>query len=417
MCFSRAESVSTDYRYVLSPTHLHEFKSADRLPWQTPVMSLYLPEQKIGSHSQSDSSSHKFMLKGRQTGAMHRGHGWVFRAESHDTMMAWYDNINNLIGKTGEARNAFVRRHIRSMSGSSQRPASVSSDGAMDEDEADRTPYSGHAAILQRASSVAADAPPPRPQPGGRFPSDVQIERHLHAPLSQSSGDSSRDREAIANTTTLPGSVGPYSADVNAVSPIERPDLVPSTGSDKNLAPTTSHDQQYTPRYQAPLNSTLVHLSNPPYNYDLSSPSENPPVVPSRRYSERNVFATISQQAYSQQLNQQHPSSRQAQMTFERPDHTPNAVDVAETPPTSYFNEQYSQQSAVDGQGSGVSRYSQSTSLGMGSSPVSTVVTSPLSTELTGSVTGVMISEAQPLLVTKASSSTMDLPGMPGMYP
>src|ERR1700761_963136 len=47
--------------YVLSPSHLHEFKSPDRLMEQTPVMSLYLPEQRLGSHSQPGSSSHKFM--------------------------------------------------------------------------------------------------------------------------------------------------------------------------------------------------------------------------------------------------------------------------------------------------------------------------------------------------------------------
>ncbi|EED17660.1 PH domain protein [Talaromyces stipitatus ATCC 10500] len=151
--------------YVLSPTHLHEFKSADRVAFQTPVMSLYLPEQKLGSHSQPDSSSHKFMLKGRQTGAMHRGHAWVFRAESHETMMAWFEDIANLSEKTGEARNAFVRNHVRSLSGNSIRPSSISSDGVMDEDEADQTPYSSQSAVLRRASSVKKESPAQRPQP------------------------------------------------------------------------------------------------------------------------------------------------------------------------------------------------------------------------------------------------------------
>jgi len=72
----------TTTRYVLSTTHLHEFKSADKA--QAPVMSLYLPEQKLGSHSSEGGSSNKFILKGRQTGTMHRGHTWVFRAESFD---------------------------------------------------------------------------------------------------------------------------------------------------------------------------------------------------------------------------------------------------------------------------------------------------------------------------------------------
>ncbi|RAH76098.1 PH domain protein [Aspergillus japonicus CBS 114.51] len=175
--------------YVLSPTHLHEFKSADRVAWQQPVMSLNLLDQKLGSHSQPDSTSHKFMLKGRQTGTMHRGHSWVFRAETHETMMAWYEDIESLMSKTGEARNAYVRRHVRTVSGASFRN---SSDG-MDEDEADRTPYSAESAVLYQERPTSQ----PR-QPGGRFPSDVQIDRHLEAPLSPSSGESSGDRDLLA---------------------------------------------------------------------------------------------------------------------------------------------------------------------------------------------------------------------------
>lgn len=126
--------------YVLSPTHLHEFKSADKIYSQPPVMSLYLPDQKLGSHSETGSSSHKFMLKGKQSGGLHKGHNWVFRAESQETMLAWFEDIKNLTEKTGEERIAFVRQHARSVSGQSDR-ATVSSDG-MDEDEADQTPYS-----------------------------------------------------------------------------------------------------------------------------------------------------------------------------------------------------------------------------------------------------------------------------------
>jgi hypothetical protein len=196
--------------YVLSPTHLHEFKSADRISFQTPVVSLYLPEQKLGSHSQPGSTSHKFMLKGRQTGAMHRGHAWVFRAESHETMMAWYEDIASLIGKTGEARNAFVRRHMRSLSGGSHRASSISSDGAMDEDEADRTPYSGSSAVFNRAPTATAETQAARPRPGGRFPSDIQVDRHLHAELSRSSGESSGDREVLVEAGALPGSGVPF---------------------------------------------------------------------------------------------------------------------------------------------------------------------------------------------------------------
>lgn len=163
-------------RYVLSPTHLHEFKSADKT--QAPVMSLYLPEQKLGSHSIEGGSSNKFILKGRQTGTLHRGHTWVFRAESHETMMAWYEDIKALTEQSPEERSNFVRGHSRSFSRSSQR--SISSDGVVDEE--DDEPFSAEASLRH----VQTDAPPRRPSPGGRFPSDILVnaQRGLQAPVS-----------------------------------------------------------------------------------------------------------------------------------------------------------------------------------------------------------------------------------------
>lgn len=134
------------------------------------------------------------MLKGRQTGAMHRGHAWVFRAESHDTMLAWYEDIKNLTEKTGEARNAFVRKHVRSLSGVS-RAASISSDGVLDEDEADETPYSGGQLLPPRGASI--DEPRWRTPPGGRFPSEIHLNRTSEVPESPTSETSSRDRDGV----------------------------------------------------------------------------------------------------------------------------------------------------------------------------------------------------------------------------
>lgn len=192
--------------YVLSPTHLHEFKSADRIYTQPPVMSLYLPDQKLGSHSQPGSSSHKFILKGRQTGSMHRGHHWVFRAESYDTMLAWYEDIKNLTEKSGEERNAFVRRHARSVSQGSAR--SVSSNGDLEEDEADDVPYSANQSMI--ANEAVRDGPQQRPSPGGRFPSDLQIERNLQAPLPGSSGSSEVGNDITTASGGLQAFPNPY---------------------------------------------------------------------------------------------------------------------------------------------------------------------------------------------------------------
>jgi len=164
---------------VLSPTHLHEFKSADRIYTQPPVMSLFLGDQKLGSHSQPGSTSHKFMLKGRQTGAMHRGHTWVFRAETYDTMLAWYDDIKSLTESSTEERRDFVRKHARSISAGSAIASSVSGDSALEEDEADQIPYSANESMtaskeLDGGAGTAAGRPQ-RPSPGGRFPSDLQV--------------------------------------------------------------------------------------------------------------------------------------------------------------------------------------------------------------------------------------------------
>ncbi|KAI1498417.1 hypothetical protein F5X99DRAFT_420585 [Biscogniauxia marginata] len=202
--------------YVLSPTHLHEFKSADKT--QAPVMSLYLPEQKLGSHSAEGGSSNKFLLKGRQTGSMHRGHTWVFRAESHDTMMAWYEDIKALTEKSPEELSNFVRGHARTYSRASQR--SASSDGMVDDE--DEEPFSADLAVAN--SGYRHDSIQNRPEPGGRFPSDllVNAQRGLQVPLSPSSTGSgfleneyttrgaapngNLDHEVIAAAGGLPGS-------------------------------------------------------------------------------------------------------------------------------------------------------------------------------------------------------------------
>lgn len=196
-------------RYVLSTTHLHEFKSADK--GQAPIMSLYLPEQKLGSHSSGEGSSNKFILKGRQTGAMHRGHTWVFRAESHDTMMAWYEDIKALTEKTAEERTHFVRTHSRSLSQSSRR--SASSDGLVDDDD-DEEPFSAGSQIDVNPGPKQDAAPRRTQQPGGRFPSDIQVnaQRGLQAHRSTSSLSSGARERALSDTRTGAAATGAVAA-------------------------------------------------------------------------------------------------------------------------------------------------------------------------------------------------------------
>ena len=178
-------------------------------------MSLFLPDQKLGSHSGAESSSHKFMLKGRQSGGIHRGHSWVFRAESYETMMAWFEDIKNLTEKTGAERKAFIRQHARSVSAGSQKAGSISSEG-MEEDEADKVPYSATASQVEPATPQQ-EKRAERPNPGGRFPSALNINRDSQVPVSPSSPSTSdRDFTAAAG---LPGSGVPFGESGQQVQP------------------------------------------------------------------------------------------------------------------------------------------------------------------------------------------------------
>ncbi|KAH7015130.1 hypothetical protein EDB80DRAFT_566453 [Ilyonectria destructans] len=244
--------------YVLSATHLHEFKSADKA--QAPVMSLYLPEQKLGSHSSEGGSSNKFILKGRQTGTMHRGHTWVFRAESHDTMMAWYEDIKALTEKTPEERSQFVRSHSRSMSRSSRR--SVSSDGLLDED--DEEPFSAETQIYANPGARQHDTTPRRSQAGGRFPSDIQVnaQRGLQASHSPSSISSNfQDHQTDPMAPSVTGAL-----------------LVPATGGSRQ--DQDNNNLGYGATDKTPMDEVPSHaaIANQKAHYDGVNPYTSEPI-------------------------------------------------------------------------------------------------------------------------------------------
>ncbi|KAI1002711.1 hypothetical protein K3495_g5492 [Podosphaera aphanis] len=184
--------------FVLSPTHLHEFKSADTT--QPPVMSLYLPEQKLGPHSDIDSISNKFVLKGRQTGTMHLGHSWVFRCESREAMMSWYEALKMLVDKSPTERNAYVKQRARSSS--IQRAGSVgSSDDIVDDDE-EEEPFCTESLTFQAKSTRPILAK--QSQSGGRFPSSdllvsAQQQRNQRSPISESGKDSGPENVSYFN--------------------------------------------------------------------------------------------------------------------------------------------------------------------------------------------------------------------------
>lgn len=110
------KSYSRGY-YVLTPTFIHEFKSSDRKKDIYPIMSLSLDECQVAEHSKKDVNNpntwHKFVLHTKQNGIIHRGHNWVFRAESYDLMIAWYNDIKKLTQlPTPEARAHYIAEKL-----------------------------------------------------------------------------------------------------------------------------------------------------------------------------------------------------------------------------------------------------------------------------------------------------------------
>lgn len=86
--------------YVLTCSYLHEFKTSDRKKEQVPVMSLSLDQCLVSQHTKSDnklSGSFKFVLYSKQqNGIIHRGHNWVFKCNSYQDMIDWYNDIKQL---------------------------------------------------------------------------------------------------------------------------------------------------------------------------------------------------------------------------------------------------------------------------------------------------------------------------------
>lgn len=138
---------------------------------------------------------------------------------------------------------------------------SVSSDGSGLGDE-DEEPFSA------TASSIAVHGPkqdtlPRRPQAGGRFPSDLQVnaERGLQAPLSPSSGSSSfgdvQDGHIVA-ASALPGSgVGQHYGDAFVASPTHAA-IVNAQAEQDGINPYTYEPIQYSIPHSGPQNESEV---------------------------------------------------------------------------------------------------------------------------------------------------------------
>jgi hypothetical protein len=263
-------------------------------------------------------------------------------------MVAWFEDIKALTEKSGEERNAFVRRHASVRSASAGSARSASSDGGLEEDEADAVPFSANQSMTDQAIRDRSPYQPSRPSPGGRFPSDLMVNRNLQAPLSPSSGSSEVDNDL----TTMSG--GPqeahpmYPAQSSVYHPVEPVQPAQYTQPIQLQPQPTTYANQYQPTQQSydPLvandtsyaPATQTYQAQPTYaensyhepSFDNSQPIQRHDsttysnwmapaaggaatgALASEAYRKKQL-AQLHAQAHQQELNEQAEQSNQEQ--------------------------------------------------------------------------------------------------------
>ncbi|BFZ59157.1 phosphatidylinositol 4,5-bisphosphate-binding protein [Saitoella coloradoensis] len=83
---SKSQSISSPSRGL----------GAEKVYDSTPVMSLFIPDCTLGEKSAPNSGKFTFVLRGRESKGLHRGHSWVFKAGTWEGMMQWYGAILSL---------------------------------------------------------------------------------------------------------------------------------------------------------------------------------------------------------------------------------------------------------------------------------------------------------------------------------
>ncbi|SCV00966.1 LAME_0G13146g1_1 [Lachancea meyersii CBS 8951] len=118
--------------YLLTPSYLHEFKTPDRKKDTIPVMSLPLNDCTVAEHSKKGSTGFKFILHAKQNGIIHRGHNCVFRAESYESMMGWFEDLKKLTSTSNpieKAKFVTARLSLNSDRRVSRRASSMKANG------------------------------------------------------------------------------------------------------------------------------------------------------------------------------------------------------------------------------------------------------------------------------------------------
>jgi len=280
-------------------------------------------------------------------------------------MAAWFEDIKALTEKSGEERNAFVRRHASVRSTSVGSHHSASSDGGLEEDEADAIPFSANQSMKTQTVHDQSPVRPSRPSPGGRFPSDLMVNRNLQAPLSPSSGSSEVGNDLNTMAGGLPQEAHPtYPTQTPAyqhVEPVQPVQYAQPTPQQPQPAFVNSY--QYTQQSYDPMTANGSSYVSEPQPYPTQQTrTENfdQPVgndQPIQRHDSNNygdwmapaaggaATGALAAEAYRRkQLAQQHLQAQQQSLdehSEQHPSEQSRAMEFADATPVQEFPERH----------------------------------------------------------------------------
>ena len=168
---------------------------------------------------------------------------------------------------------------------------SVSTDGGLEEDEADRVPFSAAQSVTNQAVTQQSELPS-RPSPGGRFPSDLQVERGLQArgPSSASSSEVGLDLATAAG-----GPQSPHASYPNAYEDRTPFDAAYGTGNPYEYHPDNPPQQLQQ--------QTSYYANNPPATPGQDAVNSAPAFQPTS-------FQSYQPSAPAQPASQQQPEQQ-----------------------------------------------------------------------------------------------------------
>lgn len=269
--------------YVLTCNFIHEFKTSDRKKDQTPILSILLDSCQVSDHSKNDGKSggtYKFILTSKlSNGLIHRNQNWVFRTDTYQKMIDWYNDIKTLTSlPTPASRSRYLNKKLKLdthlnpnlVQPKISRASSIMSGGTTNNNRSLRTVETNQSKMTHGQMSGQVNL-------GAQSQSDLQSQTNYR--LSSTFSNSKHETQSPKLNQLI-------NSDGTIITPVEtneKPRVntppIASTPQPKeaNQGPNQYHNQQYQPQYQPQL---YPQSSQPQYvpmtNIQQATPQQPP---------------------------------------------------------------------------------------------------------------------------------------------